>query len=131
MINDPIADMLTTIRNAVAVKKETAVIPYSQIKMGIAKILEKEKFIKAAERKGKKIGKTIDIVLAYDEKGNSAISRITRVSKPSKRNYLPFKKIRSLRQGAGIQIISTPKGILTDKEARKEKVGGEVICEVW
>ncbi|MBU4224073.1 30S ribosomal protein S8 [Patescibacteria group bacterium] len=123
--------MLTTIRNAVAVKKETAVIPYSQIKMGIAKILEKEKFIKAAERKGKKIGKTIDIVLAYDEKGNSAISRITRVSKPSKRNYLPFKKIRSLRQGAGIQIISTPKGILTDKEARKEKVGGEVICEVW
>ncbi len=123
--------MLTTIRNAVAVKKETAVIPYSQIKMGIAKILEKEKFIKAVERKGKKIGKTIDILLAYDEKGNSAISRITRVSKPSKRNYLPFKKIRSLRQGAGIQIISTPKGILTDKEARKEKVGGEVICEVW
>lgn len=128
---DPIADMLTAIRNAIAVKKEMTVVPYSQIKMGIAKILEKEKFIKAVERKGKKIGKTIDILLAYDEKGNSVISRITRVSKPSKRSYLPFKKIRSLRQGAGIQIISTPKGILTDKEARKEKVGGEVICEVW
>jgi small subunit ribosomal protein S8 len=128
---DPIADMLTSIRNAAAVKKEITVVPYSQIKMGIAKILEKEKFIKAAERKGKKIGKTIDITLAYDEKGNSVITRIIRVSKPSKRNYLPFKKIRLLRQGAGIQIISTPKGILTDKEARKEKVGGEVICEVW
>jgi len=128
---DVISDMLTIIRNAQAVKKETAVIPHSKLKMEIIKVLVREKFLKEAEVKGKKNKKIIEIVLAYDNKKNPAISNIAKVSKVSQRIYLPVKKIRQVKQGFGLRIISTPKGILTDKEARKEKVGGEVICEVW
>jgi small subunit ribosomal protein S8 len=128
---DTIADMLTMIRNAQAVKKETVSIPYSKLKMEIAKILVKEKFIKEAELKGKKNKKIIDIILAYDNEKNPVINHIARISKSSRRIYLPLKKIRPVRRGFGLQIISTPKGILTDKESKKEKVGGEVICEVW
>jgi len=128
---DVIADMLTRIRNAQAVKKETVSIPYSKLKMEITKILVKEKFLTEAEQKGKKNKKIIDIILAYDSEKNPAINHLVRISKPSRRIYLPFKKIKPVRRGFGLQIISTPKGILTDKEARKEKVGGEVLCEVW
>ena len=128
---DPIADMLTRIRNAQAVKKETVSVPYSKLKMEIIKVLAKEKFLTEAEQKGKKNKKTIDIVLAYDSEKNPAINHIVRISKSSQRVYLPLKKIKSVRRGFGLQIMSTPKGILTDKEARKEKVGGEVLCEVW
>lgn len=128
---DPIADMLTKIRNALAVKKETLSVFYSKSKMEIAEILVKEKFIKKAEKKGKKNKKVIDVVLAYDKVNNPAISHIARVSRPSQRIYLPFKKIKPVRQGFGLWILSTPKGVLTDKEARKQKVGGEVLCEIW
>jgi len=123
--------MLTKIKNAQAVGKETVSIPYSKLKMEIAEILAKEKFVKKAEKKGKKNKKIIDIILAYDEEKNPAISHIARVSRSSQRIYLPFKKLRPTRQDFGLQIISTSKGVLTDKEARKQKVGGEVLCEVW
>ncbi len=128
---DPIADMLTKIRNAQAAKKETVAVSYSKIKMAIADLLAKEKFIKEVEHKGKKGKKAINIVLLYDEKGAPAISHIARISKLSQRIYAPVKKIKLIRQGSGTQIISTPKGLMTDKEARKEKVGGEIICEIW
>lgn len=128
---DPIADMLTKIRNAQSAKKETVAVSYSKIKMAIADLLTKEKFIKEAEHKGKKGKKAINIVLSYDEKGAPAINHISRISKLSQRIYTPFKKIKSIRQGFGTQIISTPKGLMTDKDARKEKVGGEIICEIW
>ncbi len=128
---DTIANMLTAIRNASAAKKEVASFSYSKMKMEIVKILVREKFIKEAERKGKKDKKIIDIAMIYDENGKPAISHIKRVSKQSRRIYLPVKKIKQTRQGFGIQIISTPKGILTNKEAKKEGVGGELICEVW
>lgn len=123
--------MLTRIRNAYAVKKETVSFFYSKLKMEIAEILVKEKFIKKAEKKGKKDKKVIDIVLAYDKENNPAISRIARVSRSSQRIYLPFKKLKPVRQGFGLRILSTSKGVLTDKEARKQKVGGEVLCEIW
>lgn len=128
---DTIADMLTRIRNALAVKRETVSIPYSKLKMEIVKVLVKEKFLTEAEQKGKKNKKIIDIILAYDSEKNPAINHLVRISKPSRRIYLPLKKIKPVRRDFGLQIISTPKGILTDKEARKEKVGGEVLCEVW
>jgi len=128
---DIIADMLTKIRNAQAVKKETVSIPYSKLKMEITKILTREKFLKEAEQKGKKNKKIIDIILAYDDEKNPAINHLARISKQSQRIYLPLKKIKPVRRGFGLQIISTPKGILTDKEAKKEKVGGEILCEVW
>jgi len=128
---DPIADMLTSIRNAQAARKETVSVPYSKIKMEIAKVLAKEKFIKEADHKGKKINKIIDIVLNYDSLNRPAITSLKRVSKPSRRIYSPSSKIKKIRQGFGSQILSTPKGILSGKEARREKIGGEVICEVY
>ena len=128
---DPIADMLTSIRNAQAARKETVSVPYSKIKMEIAKVLAKEKFIKEADHKGKKINKIIDIVLNYDSLNRPAITSLKRVSKPSRRIYSPSSKIKKIRQGFGFQILSTPKGILSGKEARREKIGGEVICEVY
>lgn len=128
---DPIADMLTSIRNAQAAKKETVSVPYSKIKMEIAKVLAKEKFVKEADHKAKKARKTIDLVLNYDNSGRPAITGLKRVSKSSRRIYSPASKIKRVRQGFGFQILSTPKGILTGKEAKKEKVGGEVICEVY
>ena len=128
---DPIADMLTSIRNAQAARKETVSVPYSKIKMEIAKVLAKEKFIKEADHKGKKVKKIIDIVLNYDSLNRPVITSLKRVSKPSRRIYSPSSKIKKIRQGFGFQILSTPKGILSGKEARKEKIGGEVICEVY
>ena len=128
---DPIADMLTSIRNAQAARKETVSVPYSKIKMEIAKVLAKEKFIKEADHKGKKVKKTIDIILNYDSLNRPAITSLKRVSKPSRRIYSSSSKIKKIRQGFGFQILSTPKGILSGKEARKEKIGGEVICEVY
>ena len=128
---DQISDMLTRIRNAQAVKKETAVIPYSKIKMEIAKALLTAGYIEEINRRGKKNKKSIEIALLYDEKGKGTISNISRVSKPSCRVYLPLKEIKPVRSGYGIMLISTTKGILTDKEARKERIGGEVICKIW
>lgn len=128
---DPISNMLTSIRNAQAAGKESVSAPYSKIKMEIAKVLAKEKFVRSADHQGKKIKKTIDITLNYDTAGRPAIGKIRRISKPSQRIYAGAAKMKPIRSGTGIRIISTPKGLLTDKEARKEKVGGEIICEVW
>ena len=128
---DTIGNMLTSIRNAQAVGKQTVSVPYSKIKMDIAKILAKEKFIKEADHKGKKVKKTIDMILAYDDLGRPAISNIKRVSKPSCRVYSPSSKIKKIRQGFGFQILSTPKGVITGKEAVRGKVGGEIICEIY
>lgn len=128
---DPIADMLTSIRNAQAARKETVSVPYSKIKMEIAEVLAKEKFIKEADHKGKKVKRTIDIVLNYDNSNQPAITSLRRISKPSRRIYSSSSKIKKVRQGFGFQILSTPKGILTGREARKEKIGGEIICEVY
>lgn len=127
---DPISDMLTSIKNSQAVGKETVVIPFSNLKYEIAKILEREKFIEKVEKKGRKGKRIIEITLKYIEK-TPAISGLKRISKPGRRIYLPVKKIKKVKSGYGLAIISTSKGLMTDKEARKQKLGGEVICEVW
>lgn len=127
---DTIADMLTLIRNAQAVLKETVVIPYSEIKFEIAKILKKENFIEGIEKKGRKTKKSIEIKLKYDDK-KPAISSLRRVSRPGQRIYTTAGKIKKVRDGYGITIISTSKGLMTNKEARKKNLGGEIICEIW
>jgi small subunit ribosomal protein S8 len=127
---DPIADMLTQIRNAQAVLYPTVEIPYSNLKFEIAKILEKEKFVEKVEKKGKKTKRTIEITLKYEKK-TPAISGLRRISKPGQRIYLPYKKIKKVKGGYGIAIISTSEGLMTDKEARRQKLGGEVLCEIW
>jgi len=127
---DPVADMFTKIRNGYAVGKETVVVPHSKFKMELAKFLEKEKYIKEAVRRGKKVKKSIEITLLYNNK-KPAITTIKKISKPSCRVYVPYKKIFSVGRGRGMRIISTPLGILGNKEARQKKVGGEVIGEIW
>lgn len=130
-IMDPIADMFTRIRNAKATGHETVSIPYSQIKSAILTILRRENFIENFEKKGKKVRKSIVVKLKYLKDGSSAISTITRVSKPGQRVYKPAHEIHSVREGFGIAVISTPEGLLTDKEARRKHIGGEVMCEIW
>lgn len=131
MTTDPISDMLTVIRNSLAVSKPAVNTPFSKLKFLIAKILEKEGFVELVEKKGRGTKRNIRIVLKYDETGRPAISGLKRISKPGQRIYLPLNKIRKVRGGYGIAIVSTSKGLLTDKEARKKQVGGEVICEIW
>lgn len=128
---DQIANMLSKIMTAQAVQKETVDISFSNLKMSIAEILAKEKFVKSVEKKGKKVGKSIEIVLRYDDNGQPGIRHAARISKLSRRIYLPFNKIRLPKGNTGIVIMTTPKGILTGREARKQKVGGEILCEVW
>lgn len=126
-MTDPIADMLNRIRNAQAVSKETVVIPYSNLKYEIAKILEKQKLIGKIEKKGRSPRKIIEIALKYP----AVISGLRRISKPGQRIYARAKEIKPVRGGYGISIISTPKGLMTNKEARRKKLGGEIICEIW
>ncbi len=129
-MTDPIADMLIRIKNAQAVSHETVDIPYSNLKHRLADILLKNNFIKSIEKKESKKGKIIRIILGYDNK-NPVIKELRRISKPGRRVYLPAKKIRSPRSGRGLTILSTPKGLMVDKEARKQRLGGEIICEVY
>ena len=133
-MTDPIADMLNRIRNAQAVLKETVVIPYSNLKYEIAKILEKQGFVGKLEKKGRNSRKMFEITLKYPPSGEtdfSVISGLKRISKPGQRIYAGTKEIKAVRGGYGISIISTPKGLMTNKEARRKKLGGEVICEIW
>lgn len=127
---DPIADMLIRIKNAQTVKKKIVNIPFSKIKYEIAKILEKEGFIEEARKRGRLIKKII-IQLKYNEKGEPCIKDVKRISKPSRRIYLKWKDLYYPKSGYGILILSTPKGILTSKEAKRLKLGGEAICEIW
>lgn len=129
-MTDPIADMLNRIRNAQSLSHPEVKVPFSKLKYEIIKILEKEKFLEKIEKVGKKTKKIIKINLRY-ENGKPAISSLKRISRPSRRVYIPVKEIRQLRGGYGISIISTPKGLMTNREAKKQRVGGEVICEIW
>jgi small subunit ribosomal protein S8 len=126
----PIADMLNRIRNAQAVQKETVEVPFSNMNLEIAKILEKNDFVGKAEKKGKKMKKIIEIDLKYDGK-TPAVSGLKIISRPGQRIYVQSKNIKIVRGGYGISIVSTSKGLMTNKEARKQKVGGELICEIW
>jgi small subunit ribosomal protein S8 len=129
-MTDPSTDMLNRIRNAQAVLKPTVDVPISKIKLEICQILAREGLIKGFEKKGRKNNKVIQIALKYDGK-IPAISGMKIISKPGQKIYLPYKKIRKVKGGYGFSIISTSKGLMTDKEARKKKLGGEVICEIW
>ena len=127
---DPISNMFTKIRNAIAVKKETVEIPFSYIKYEIAKILKENGFVKEVDKRGRGTKKVIKVVLNYKEE-EPAISGIKRISRPGQRIYKGTREIRPVKSGYGLAIISTPKGLMTDKQAKKAKVGGEIICEVW
>jgi small subunit ribosomal protein S8 len=131
MTTDPISDMLTQIKNATMVKKPAVDFPFSNLKMGIAKILQREGYLKSVVKKGKKIKKVLACDLIYGEDGESKIHDVARVSKLSCRVYIGVKELKPIRQGNGLMILSTPKGIMTDKEAKETNVGGEVLFKIW
>ena len=128
---DPIADMLTRIRNANSSKHKTVDVPASKIKTSIAEILFKEGYIKSFEVINNENQGIIRITLKYDEKGTRVIDGIKRISKPGLRVYASKEELPKVLNGLGIAIISTSEGLLTDKEARQKNVGGEVIAYVW
>ena len=123
--------MLIKIKNAQISGKETVLIPHSKFKMEIARVLEKNSFVKNIERHGKKNKKKIEITLKYNKDNKPAIEDLRRVSKQSGRIYRKTRGLKRGRNSYGIAILSTPLGVLSDKEAKKEGVGGEVICEIW
>ncbi|MBI4560608.1 MAG: 30S ribosomal protein S8 [Candidatus Rokubacteria bacterium] len=131
MLTDPIADMLTRIRNASRAEHEKVDIPASKLKIRIAGILKGEGFIKnfrviADNKQG-----TLRVYLKYGPGYEKMISGLVRVSTPGRRVYVAADKLRSLLGGMGVAILSTSKGVMTDRECRKQKLGGEVLCHVW
>ena len=130
-MTDPIADMLTRIRNANVVKHETVDVPASNIKKEIVRILLEEGFVRGYDVIEDEKQGIIRIQLKYGQAGERVIQGIKRISKPGMRVYADKHEVPRVLNGLGISIISTSKGILTDKQARKENVGGEVICYVW
>ncbi|MBI5376263.1 MAG: 30S ribosomal protein S8 [Candidatus Schekmanbacteria bacterium] len=132
MMTDVVADMLTRIRNAIMARHDDVEIPSSKLKLAIANILQEQGYIqKFRITKNEKGRDLINIVLKYDETGKSIITGLKRKSTPGGRYYEKSKKIPKSLGGYGIVIISTSKGIMTDKDCRKENIGGEVLCEVW
>ncbi len=130
MITDPIADMLTRMRNAITIRSEKVDIPASRIKLEIVKVLKEEGFIRAYKiLKDEKQG-ILRVALKYID-GNSVISGLRRISKPGCRVFAGSKEIPRVMGGVGIAILTTSKGILSDNTCRKEKVGGEVVCHIW
>ena len=131
LVLDPIADMLTRIRNANTNKHETVVIPQSKTKLAIAEILKTEGFIVDYTTVDSEQGKMIEITLKYGPNGEKVIQGLKRISKPGLRIYSNAEQLPQVLNGLGIAIISTSKGIITDKNARKLNVGGEVLAYVW
>ena len=131
MNTDPIADMLTRIRNGGQARLGCVAVPHSNVKVKIAEILKDEGYIVDYEVAAGSPGAKIDVTLKYDKKGVSVIEGIQRVSKPGLRKYLRSREIPKVRNGLGILIMSTSHGMMTDSKARKEGVGGEPLCSVW
>jgi small subunit ribosomal protein S8 len=129
-MTDPITDMLNQIRNAEAVAKTDIAIPFSKLKNEIANLLAKEEFVGEVKKVAKGKNKILKITLRYDA-GVPAIEGAKRVSKPGQRIYTKANEIKKVRGGFGVSIISTPKGLMSGYEARKAKLGGEVLLEVW
>lgn len=127
---DPVADMLTRIRNAQAVQRPSVEIPFSKLKLEIAKVLLHAGFLKEAEQKGRKGRKVLEVTLLYEDK-ISVIAGIKKVSKPGQRIYASSRELLRAKREGGTLLVSTSKGIMTDREARKSRLGGEIICEVW
>ncbi|MDO4587463.1 MAG: 30S ribosomal protein S8 [Planctomycetia bacterium] len=131
MMTDPVADMLTRIRNALKVEHETLDIPYSRMKQGIVEVLKREGYIWDYIVIESKPFNLIRVQLKYGPNGECVIQRIRKISKPGRRLYSSPNDLRPVLNGLGIKILSTNKGIISDREAKTQNVGGEVICEVW
>lgn len=133
MMTDPIADMLTRIRNAVRVERPVVQMPHSKVKRGLAEVLKREGYIWDfhEEQPEDEPVKQLYIDLKYGPNGERVIQHIKRVSKPGRRIYSQAHRLRPVLNGLGISVISTSRGVLSDREARQKNLGGEVLCELW
>ncbi len=131
MMTDPIADMLTRIRNAVSVGKVDVVMPSSGTKLAVAEVLKREGYIEGFEIIEKPAQNDVRVALKYGPAGEKVITNIERVSKPGRRIYKGVSDLKPILRGLGIAVVSTSKGVLSDREAREARVGGEVLCHVW
>lgn len=131
LVNDPIADMLTRIRNAQVAKHDTVMVPASNMKKSIAKILLNEGYVRSVDVIDDGLAGSIKIGLKYSQGKQAVIVGLKRISKPGLRVYAPCQELPKVLGGLGVAIISTPKGVMTDKEARKLNVGGEVLAYIW
>ncbi len=130
-LTDPIADMITRIRNAAHAGHDTVSIEHSKLKVAIAHILQKEGFIRDVQVVGEGLQKQVVVTLKYVSNRKPAFTALERVSKPGRRVYISQKEIKPTRQGMGVAILTTPKGVMTDADAKRHGVGGEVMCTVW
>jgi len=132
-MTDPIADMLTCIRNAVRIERPRVEMPLSKVKCGLAEVLKREGYIWdwREEHEDGAPSKQLSIELKYGPNGERVIRHIRRVSKPGRRVYSPATALKPILNGLGISIISTSRGVISDREARQRNLGGEVLCEVW
>ena len=131
MMTDPIADMLTRIRNAVRIERPNVEMPSSKVKRGLAEVLKREGYIWDFEEVEAKPANHLRIDLKYGPNGERVIRHIKRVSKPGRRVYSGSSDLKPILNGLGISIISTSRGVVSDREARQRKLGGEVLCELW
>jgi small subunit ribosomal protein S8 len=131
-MNDRISELIINIKNATMVNKPEVIVPHSKLKETILNVMKKEGYITDYKvLKGDGVKKRLKITLAYDENGISKIKDVKRISKPSKRIYYGYKDILPVKYGHGVMFLSSPKGIITDKTAKKEKIGGEPLFKVW
>ena len=131
MMTDPIADMLTRIRNAIRIERSVVDIPLSKIKVGIAEALQREGYIWDFEVLDTAPQKTLRVNLKYGPNGERVVQEIDRVSKPGRRIYSQAGEMPDVRQGMGVLVLTTSRGILSDREAKSQNVGGEILCRVW
>lgn len=129
MVNDPIADMLIRIKNGYLAGKRTINVPHSKVKEALARVLEKYEYIGSVTKA--EVGPDLRVTLLYQEDGRPALSEVQRISKPGLRRYAGVTDLAKIRQGLGFVIVSTPKGLMTHTEAKKQRLGGEVICKIW
>ncbi|MBA2501409.1 MAG: 30S ribosomal protein S8 [Pyrinomonadaceae bacterium] len=130
-MTDPVADMLARIRNAIAAKHSRVDVPASKLKLEVARLLKEEGYINNFVVKGEGVRRNVRIFLRYDQRGTSTISHLQRVSRPGRRVYMGATEIPKVLGGYGVSIVSTPRGLMTGKRARRENVGGEVLAEVY
>ena len=131
MMTDPIADMLTRIRNAVRIERPSVDMPSSNVKIGIAAALQREGYIWDYEIIEQQPQNVLRINLKYGPNGELVIQKLDRISKPGRRVYSAIRNVPEVLQGLGVSILSTNKGVLSNREAKKQGVGGEVLCTVW
>ena len=129
-MHDPIADMLIRIKNGGKAGKDLVEMPFSNVKEAIAKVLFAEGYLTSYAKKGKKVQKTLEVGIAYEGK-SPRVSEVSRMSKPSRRFYLGADEIKQVKNGFGLMVMSTPKGVMTGDEAKKGQVGGEALFKIW